>query len=366
MHGDHVWGLPSVTVSTLLDQGEKRSLHIYGPVGLHGLLVTSLGYAHCKLGPLADIVVHELISKEDETESVLFDAKVAARLNVRHEPLVAETTEEGGRVWRVFEDDHFTVTAASVRHTAQCFGYVVDEKTRKRRVDAKRAAKAGLPPGRIYRELQEGRDVQLPDGKVVRASDVTSPPSPSRRIVLLGDTSYPSKDLRAIARGADVVVHEATMSDTERAKAIGRGHSTPSMAGAFARDINAALLVLTHFSGRFMNVSFQKDRLNKSAAEIESIDTLVAQAKRAFCSANVLAAKDFLCLSVPRGGFEGTRKHSPTRSTTKAGHNVVLNQFRERPTAKRRRRHLPNLSSTITHDDLANPVEAVLSSPQRG
>jgi ribonuclease BN (tRNA processing enzyme) len=48
-----------------------------------------------------------------------------------------------------------------------------------------------------------------------------------------------------------VVVHESTLADDFRELAVGRGHSTPSMAAAFAKEVKAPLLVLTHFSGRY-------------------------------------------------------------------------------------------------------------------
>ena len=52
---------------------------------------------------------------------------------------------------------------------------------------------------------------------------------------------------------ADLLSHEATFSSEMGEKARIAQHSTSAMAGAFARRLGAAQLVLTHFSSRFMD-----------------------------------------------------------------------------------------------------------------
>ncbi len=52
---------------------------------------------------------------------------------------------------------------------------------------------------------------------------------------------------------ADLLSHEATFSGEMRDKAAIAKHSTASMAGAFARRLRARQLVLTHFSGRYID-----------------------------------------------------------------------------------------------------------------
>jgi len=50
---------------------------------------------------------------------------------------------------------------------------------------------------------------------------------------------------------AQLVVHEATVVQGGRAEAVAKAHSTPAMAGEFARDVGAQRLLLTHFSPTF-------------------------------------------------------------------------------------------------------------------
>ena len=51
--------------------------------------------------------------------------------------------------------------------------------------------------------------------------------------------------------GADLLSHEATFSAAEAGKAEVATHSTAGMAGAFAAQLGARQLVLTHFSARY-------------------------------------------------------------------------------------------------------------------
>lgn len=55
-----------------------------------------------------------------------------------------------------------------------------------------------------------------------------------------------------VGRGADLLSHEATFSKEMAPKAAIAKHSTAAMAGAFARRLGAAQLVLTHFSSRYV------------------------------------------------------------------------------------------------------------------
>lgn len=54
-----------------------------------------------------------------------------------------------------------------------------------------------------------------------------------------------------VARGADLVSHEATFDYRNKARADRAQHSTASMAGQFCRRIGADWLFLTHFSSRY-------------------------------------------------------------------------------------------------------------------
>ena len=80
-------------------------------------------------------------------------------------------------------------------------------------------------------------------------SDVLGPPRPGRTVVVTGDTE-PCDAVLESARGAAVLVHEATFLDEDRDRARETRHSTAREAAALAREADVGLLVLTHLSSR--------------------------------------------------------------------------------------------------------------------
>ena len=99
----------------------------------------------------------------------------------------------------------------------------------------------------------------MPDGQVITHEDALVPARPGRKIVILGDTCD-ATSLLGPSEDADIVIHEATnayipgvdsTSEQQVQKdTVSHGHSTPQMAGKFARRCNAKQLILTHFSPR--------------------------------------------------------------------------------------------------------------------
>lgn len=73
--------------------------------------------------------------------------------------------------------------------------------------------------------------------------------SPGERgtIVYSSDTS-PCPSLVALARGADILIHEATLLHSDAARAAVDGHTTGYQAGEVARQAGVGRLFLCHFS----------------------------------------------------------------------------------------------------------------------
>ena len=143
----------------------------------------------------------------------------------------------------------YSIRAVGVDHRINALGYVIQEEDRPGRFDVATARKLGVPEGPLFGKLQRGETVTLPDGQEVRPDQVLGPSRAGRRLVISGDTR-PCPALTAAAKEADLLVHEATFSDDEQARALETRHSTAREAGRVARQASAKRLVLTHLSSR--------------------------------------------------------------------------------------------------------------------
>ena len=204
----------------------------------------------------------------------------------------------------VFSDPLLTVAAAPIAHSVPCVGYVIEERPVPGKMDPKKylpALQRTYTPMSAMRRLQQGEAVTLADGTVLQGP----PRRRGRKIVILGDTHDPSP-VAELAEDACLLIHEATnahlpgldpntkVTDTyasveERAKS--RGHSTPQMAGAFAKRIRARKLVLNHFSARYPG----NDDVDKEAAKI--MGAIRGLAEAAF-GGEVVCARDLMCFDV--------------------------------------------------------------------
>jgi ribonuclease Z len=249
MHGDHVFGLPGLLASLGL-AGSCAGIDLYGPDPLRDYLEGVLRTSSTRIGyPLRTHRVKE----------------AAARGTL------------------VLDDDDITVRCTPLTHRVPAYAYRVDQKPRAGRFDVERAKALGIPPGPVYAELKAGRSVTLDDGRVIRGEALCGPPRPGCSVVYCTDTVF-SEAAVALARGADLLIHESTFSHGEAELAIARQHSTSTMAAQTALEAGVKQLVLTHLSPRYV------------AGNPMTPDDLVAEARAIF--PETVVAKDFLSLSV--------------------------------------------------------------------
>jgi ribonuclease Z len=171
----------------------------------------------------------------------------------------------------------------ATRHGIPSVGWALVEDGRPGRFHPERAAALGVEEGPMFGALQRGKPVTLPDGRVIRPEEVVDPPRAGRRVIVTGDTR-PCPTTVDAARGADLLVHEATFGDPEAERALETDHSTAREAGRIAREAGVGRLILTHLSTRY-------DR---------EPEPLLAQAREEFGEVSV--AHDGLTVEVPLAG----------------------------------------------------------------
>ena len=209
-HADHYLGLPGM-LKTFALRGRDVPMTIYGPPGLSELF-TALRRIFGKL-----TYGYELVTVRP-----------------------GDTLDRGEYVLEVF----------APHHGLAAVGYALVERPRPGRFDADAAEALGIPIGPERGALQRGDAVTLADGRVITPDAVVGERRPGRKVVVTGDTA-PSRDVVDAARGADVLVHEATFLEEERERADETLHSTATDAAEVARDADVGLLVLTHISNRY-------------------------------------------------------------------------------------------------------------------
>jgi len=204
-HADHWLGLPGM-LKTFDLRARERPLAIYGPRGLRELIVLAL--------------------------------RVAGRVRFELELVELEPGD-------VLEREGYKIAPVPVSHRGAAFGYALFEAERPGVFDPEVAVSLGLTPGPEFGQVQRGQTI-----RGVTPAQVMGPPRPGRKVVISGDT-MPTEALALAAYQADLLVHEATFAHEETDRAAETGHSTAEQAATVARDAQARMLALTHFSTRY-------------------------------------------------------------------------------------------------------------------
>jgi ribonuclease Z len=154
------------------------------------------------------------------------------------------------KVGDVIKRPEYDIVTFATEHRADTIGYALVEHLRLGRFNPERARELGIPEGPLWGRIHKGQPVSLPDGRTITPAELVGAPRPGRRVVISGDTR-PCDGLREAARNADLLVHEATFSHQDHARARETGHSTAREAAELAQAAGAKRLVLTHISPRY-------------------------------------------------------------------------------------------------------------------
>ncbi|CAE6398094.1 unnamed protein product [Rhizoctonia solani] len=287
MHIDHCAGVVPLlsTVMSIFstraqscnNDPDKLHIEIYGTPGLRQLIRSTLNLTHMNLS--GKYTVHELHNPKGDIrdESVPHPNEIVG----------SNMQADSQKFWQnIGGDAGIKIDVGSIEHRVTCVGYVFTEKH----------TLSTIP----------------------------------RRLVCLGDTSSATHIAPlCISEGIypSLIVHESTNAwipphvdrhrlyggarktpQSVREKAIGKGHSTPDMAGAFARSVKAERLALIHFSDMFQNPS-QNDPIMREIAR----QATVAWGRR---GASAITTHDLFWMDIPPRPIEPPESQETQPSTS--------------------------------------------------
>lgn len=214
LHGDHIFGLAGLLSSRSFQGGEDK-LTLYGPVGIKQYILTSLKISKTHLQYKLEII--ELDSK-------------------------------GGKIML---DKGWRVDYLPLNHNILSFGYRITEPDSKGKLLMDKLKAFNIPNGPLLGKLKNGEKITLEDGREVDGKDYIAPDVKGRVVTILGDTR-PCNNSTLLARDADVLVHEATHTLSEKEMAHQYFHSTSFQAAQTAKEAQVKSLYLNHISSRYV------------------------------------------------------------------------------------------------------------------
>ncbi|KAL4093001.1 hypothetical protein PRIC1_011990 [Phytophthora ramorum] len=201
-----VGGLPGM-VLTVSDTG-KPGLHVHGPPGTKKYLKATRHFLYRPEFKLEASEVSAIAEKSCyHDDEVLVHAvavakpRAGAKRKLNESPSSSSDEEQSG---------HVSVS------------YVVETRTQRGKFLVDRAAALGVPKGKLFGQLHQGKDVTLPDGRVVKSSDCVLPSVPATGCVIVscpsvahvdalvgseGFLRYREKDGKAADVQVEVVFH---------------------------------------------------------------------------------------------------------------------------------------------------------------
>lgn len=215
LHGDHYFGLPGLINSMSL-LGRTSPLNLYAPKELEAIITQILAVADTTLA--YPFIFHPL---------------------------------PGGSA-KLVDTESFSVSCFPVNHRIQCHGFLVERKTKGRKLLPDKCREYEIP-AYFYDRLKHGEDYIRKDGFVVENKWVTLDGPLPKRYAYCADTLF-TEDFLPYIKGADAIYHECTYLEADADRATARFHSTAKQAARLATLAETKLLLLGHFSSKYRDL----------------------------------------------------------------------------------------------------------------
>jgi len=213
LHGDHCFGLMGL-LSTLALYGRTSDIHVWGPTDTERIFRPQIDY-FCAKSPF-NIIIHEVDTSQ---------------YSLLHEDRTVE------------------IYSLPLKHRIECCGYLFKEKPGLPHIRRDMLDAYNIPISQIN-NIKAGADYTTEDGEIIPNEKLTTPADPARMYAYCSDTAYlPS--LAHYLQGIDLLYHEATFAENNKARAAETFHSTAKQAATIAKDSHAKRLCIGHFSSRY-------------------------------------------------------------------------------------------------------------------
>lgn len=217
--------------------------HLHGDhwLGLPGLLCT-LSLTQCT----GKITIHTFKEGIEMLKSIMGMIGKEPPYDLEFNEITTDDKE-------ILNNNYLRVSTVKLSHRVAAVGFIFEEKPRPRHILREMTDYHNVPFTYMER-LRNGEDFLKGDGTIIPNSHLTTEPTPSVRYAHISDTCY-LPELASKIGPADLLLHESTYLDENKAEAHQRGHSTATEAARMALASGAKRLLLTHFSSRYRDDS---------------------------------------------------------------------------------------------------------------
>lgn len=247
VHGDHCYGLPGLLASAAM-AGRKQPLTLIAPADIEHYLNAVTQYTQMRLSFAIEFVaIEDLLAAHDPNYRL--------QLTRQH---------------------HLNIVITPLSHRVASHAFVLTQQVTQQRLNTQALLAAGIAASPVWGRLQQGEDVLLKDGRLLKAEDYMLSQQQQLKVVLAGDNDCPQLLSEAVSDAA-VLVHEATYTQAvldgvrRRADGFDPQHSSAKQVAEFAQTTAIPALILTHFSARyqpFHNADSRIANMADMAAEV--------------------------------------------------------------------------------------------------
>ena len=239
LHGDHYFGLIGLITSMGL-LGREHELNIYAPPPLREILQMQLEVASTHL-PYS-IHYHDL-----QDEGIIVDSP------------------------------KFSVSCFSTQHRIPCWGFIIREKKKPRKIDKDKVHTNQIPAA-YYECLKNGDDYETKEGKIIPNEMLTIPNKLPRSYAFCADTIFDER-ISDITKDVSLLYHETTYLKDLTERAHSRFHSTTHQAGTIAKKAGVEKLLIGHFSSKYEDLhaflNETKEVFEQTELAIEGVTYLI-------------------------------------------------------------------------------------------